>query len=1009
MDAMDRTNLIASRTEWHALRRLRDVPPEGIELNEPRSEWHALRRLRDVPHGDGSRLRMRQAIIGLCLLWACIALPCIALAQGLDSFEGGSPRFRLVESDCEAQLIEHEISPLMPHAGRTSELFEVSCVRGNQVLLAYPIEPCAALNEFQPSIWVRCSAGNIRLGVRVVFPDAVHPLSQSRMTTIVWGDTYADTGSWQRLQIKSIADGLSRELMTIRQQFETSVNLQHPYIDALVVNAYTGPGRYRVQVDDLDLAGMIPLASVGVPLNANWRESWRWRETETRFGGTNKFPIWFQHRGEQPQWIASLGFTGLMLADVPTSDQLAMVHEAGLSAISPPPAHAIEFDQRQLAALKGWLVGVALNRDQIDSAKRNIEQAERLPEELRRPLVGEALEQFGLFGRLTSYTIVPSPDPVSAGEAASKRQWLTSSLQAIRLRSDGWVSIHAEANPPFVDQIRTARRQIEGDPDTDHSLGGEVALDQFSIAGLQQNPDKSSLATVGMFSAPSNPLGLRHNLIGAVLAGAKGVVYRTLSPLVDPLGSQNEDDRALQAAMRWCNHELMLWSPWLTAGQVLPPPQLDRADFSVARWRVREADLIVAQNIAPESQWCLPSTRNSPLIVTSNHGNESPQVVRLTEGRVEVMAVEVKSGNQQWQVDQPNSTEIFVATRDRAVLAYLRRSLETQAAENAADQLEIANFCVSQTTELAEARFSTSSPNATPSDQTVRIAQQRRLAPIQARLERGWQALQNGQPQTATAIALEVFDQTQGIAHEAFRVATSNLATPQASPFVLMPGTLKYHWMLADACARSRWQSVPIPGSQFTDLGQMQQNGWSQQRRIDDVVNLRVELVPASLDGPSGLRMAAYAKSSSAQPSDAMHRSPITTETSLPGGYEGASLRVRSAGFPVRKGQLVRITAQGLIRHTASDPASGLLVFDNQAGPVLGQLVRGAPGDRVPIEFYRFAVNDGEFRVLAECRGQCDVQLENLQANVIEPATMRSSYVTGPLYNVETSTESQPK
>ncbi len=62
----------------------------------------------------------------------------------------------------------------------------------------------------------------------------------------------------------------------------------------------------------------------------------------------------------------------------------------------------------------------------------------------------------------------------------------------------------------------------------------------------------------------------------------------------------------------------------------------------------------------------------------------------------------------------------------------------------------------------------------------------------------------------------------------------------------------------------------------------------------------------------------------------------------------------------------------------------------------MGQLVRGQPGELKEIELYRFVVRDGELRVLAECRGQCDIVIESLSASVIEPATNRQTYPTAP-------------
>lgn len=893
-----------------------------------------------------------------------LAILLVGTAQGqrLDSFEGGLPRWRLVESDCGAQLVGQEISMLNPHSGRTAELFELNCGNGQVALMAYPIEPCAVLNDFQPSIWVRCASAQVRLGVRIVFPNALHPIQHNRLTTILWGDSYIETGQWQRLRVQQLGDRLQTEMAAIRNQYDKQLNLDQPYIDSLVINAFVGTGQTRVQVDDLDFGSIVPLASIGVPLATDWREKWVWRDdNHVQFNTNNQIPIWVDNRGEQPAWLRSLGFNGMFLPRVPSPAQLDQVFEAGMAIVSPPPEHLVQFDEKKLVAVKGWLIGTALNRDQADLARQQAKYAEQLPQAMKRPLVGEALEQFWLFGRIANEIIVPAPDPISAGETASKRAWLSKNLETAKHRGEGWASVYVGANPALADQYRTALEVLQG---------------------------SSPVAP------PANPIGLRNEVIGAIMAGAKGIVYRTQSPLLDPITSQTSgatnpaDDRATQAAIRWTNSDLRLWSPWINFGQPASPPTLNRNDFAVACWRVRDAELIIVQNVHPHAQLCMPGTRNAPLALTQNVRQDPHQVIRLTEGRTELMRVDRTAGTQSWQVNNPNHVEVFVVTGNTQVLTYLRQRLNRQIMENASDQLEIANHCVELASELIEARFRLNRPMTTTENQSVRSLQQQRLMGVQSQLERGWQALQAGQYEEASNYALQMIDQTQSIMHESFVVAVRNLETPQASPMVLLPGTLKYHWILANACERSTWQNLPLPGSQFENLNQMLQTGWTQQRRLEDLVDLRVELVPpAAKLGPS-LRMAAYPKTSGGN-----NRSfePI------PGGYEGASLRVRSAGAEVRKGQLVRVSAVAHIRNCGSDPASGLLVYDNQAWTSLGQLIHGKPGDRVPIELYRFINQDGEFQLLAECRGTCDIQLESIVASVIEPATDRISYQTAPL------------
>ncbi len=898
--------------------------------------------------------------IALLVMFPPLLVP--ALAQRQDSFEGGAPRWIMVESDCQAQLTEHEISMLIPHAGRTCEMFEIACGQGRLALLAYPIEPCVALNEFQPRIWTRCSSGRIQIGARVIFPFAEHPVTLGRLNTILWGDYYTDSGQWQMLQVNELEKRLQQSIISLRQEFGSGINLDGAFIDCIVLNAYTGPGRYRVQLDDLDLQGMVPLSAMGTSADADWRERWRWRyatpSREDRFWATaNRPPVWFQHAGEPFDWLHSLGITGLVVNKLPSEQILGRIRDADLSVISPPPAHALSIADEVAPVIKGWLVGAALDGRQAEMARGQVQLVEQLPPELRRPLVGEALEQFWMYSRLTDEVIVPAPAPHSAGDLKEKFAWLAQQVAITRQRGHGWVSINVGETPATLEQYRTAARVI----------------------GLDKNPNGLDLDVSEIDKEiPCNPLGLRHQVTNAVLAGAQGLLFRSHQPLAIQGGSGNAD----VAALRWINNDLTLWGPWIMAGVSSQPPTVSGNDYVARAWNIQNSQLIIAQNCSPNSQYCVPSTAATPLSFTLSAAG-ARQVLRLTKGTLEPMQIESIATVSSWKVQRPCPIEVFVITDSPQVLAFLRNRLTATAIQNASDQLEIASYNLALAANVTAARFPASNTDA--ENQRSLRGQLDQLASIQTEIDRGWQALRANQARSATDFAYNASDEIQAILTDGMIAATANLAKPQSSPFVVTPALLSLHWKLAQACERSQWRDYNLPGAQLQNLNDLLDAGWTQQRRLEEQVDLRVEIVPPTSQRGGGLRMAAYSKQ---QPE---------VIAPVPGGYEGASLRVRSSAAPIRAGQLVRVSAVAHVLRASREPDSGLLIYDNQAGPSLGQLVRGAAGQRLPIELYRFAIADGEFRILAECRGECDIVLESIHASVIEPATDRVGFPVTPL------------
>lgn len=912
-----------------------------------------LGNLYDLPKAlDGSRkvkfglltpyptLRLLTAGLIVCVAQA-------AWAQwSTDSFEGGSPRWLLVDSDCNAQLTEQQISLLLPHNGRTCELLELACGHGTMAILAYPIEPCAIIEEFKPSLWVRSSSGGIQLGVRVVFPFAEHPSTGGRLSTVLWGSAYADTGQWQMLRVEALEEQLRQESIVLRKRFGSNLRLEGAYIDSIVVNGYTGPGRFRLQLDDLELRGMVSMAATGNPPPANWRQDWRWvhrgPSKESRYWARPNTPaVWIQYRGEQLGWLKSLGFTGLVMDQIPTAEQLAEAHRSELDVISPPPTYPIEYPPESLASLKGWLIGAALDHRQANLAQAQAERVSALPVSMHKPLVAEALEDYFRFSRLADQLIVPQPLPAAAGEPREKVEWLAQRLGTTKQRSDGWVSISLGIPPNLTDQFKTALEIV--DPTAD---GEALTID---------------------------PLGFRQQLVSSVVSGAKGVFVRTFRPL----DLRNTSDSAQLAAIRWVQNDLRLWGPWIVSGQPVRPPTTNDPSWMSASWRIEDSQLIIAQTGRNGSQYCVPPTFQSPLEMGLPSATAGQQVFRLTSGSLERVAVESSPAGLKWRIERPVPVESFLVSSNPVVINFARRHMQAVASQNAADQAEVVSHSMRLAAELASARGrrdEAPDPNE--------IAHSQALAAAQQQIDSGLQALRSQQFIAATRLFQEASDAIQGVLFDGYTRATENLATPQSSPLVVTAAALPLHWKIADACERSQWLELELPGGSFRDLNGMLQAGWEQKRRLEEKVNLRVELVPPVTSQSGGLRLAAYS---------------LHSDTPVMGGFEGASLRVRSAAVPVEAGQLIRVSATARILHADNQPGSGLLVYDNQVGQSLGQLVRGQPSQSIPVELYRFAVQDGEFRLLAECRGECDIVLEAVRISVIRPATNRSSYSTNPL------------
>lgn len=870
-----------------------------------------------------------------------------ASAQMRDSFEGGNPRWQLVESDCSAQVANQEISPSLPQAGQTCESLEMICTNGTYAYLALPLEPCKAIDELSPSIWVQCSSSRIRLGVSVIFPNAVHPTTGGRLQTILWGSIYDAAGNWQRLEVKNCEALLAEELLSLRQKFG-NLNDEGAYIDAVVLNTYTGPGRYRVLIDELTVPGLIPISTLGVPVAVDWRARWRWRDgagsEELRWSQSSnrRLPVWWQYQGESLPWLQSLGFQGLLLDRVPSPAMLSEAQASRLLVIAPPPTQTLAVDEKLWQGVKGWLVGAAVDARSLESLKSEVLRVSQFPEPLQRPTIAEAMEDYWAFSRVVDELIVPAPPNVSAGLPQEKLEWLRGNLQNTRRAGTSWVSISTEPLPGWHEQIRRAQQIVD--------------------------PTAEELDT-------TDPMQLRLQVAKAVAAGAQGFLFRS----TEPLDGNGNEQRVRVAAMRMINRDLKLIGPWVSGGQIAPIPQMDRTDYAAAAWITSRSHLIMFVQHSPDAAHSLPPTRDKPLVASMPLPTGIHNVWRITGGAVQSLPLRPSAEGMSWEIPAPDPIEFCVLTDNPVVERYVSRTVNQSGTESAEDMLDIANHQLMIASRVTAARWYRT-------DMEARDELPRRytttIATAQGLVEQGYARLRSNRPRLALDAAGQAYDAAQMILHESYTTAIANLASPQSSPLVLSPATLPYHWQVANACDRSEWRPLALPAGEFTNLTGMLDAGWTQQRRSLDRADMKVELVPVSAsaesNGSSGLRLAAMPRPGQV----------------LPGGYEGATIRVRSAPADVKRGELVRIIGRAVIRRAPQEPGAGLLVYDNKSGPALGQLVRGEAGQVVPIELYRFVTDDQPLRILTELRGACDIVLEGLALSAIAPAENIQRYPT---------------
>ena len=198
------------------------------------------------------------------------AILCLALvhlvgrhlpAVVVESFETDRPTWRLIESDCSAQIAAQSRVFTGAQQGRGCEQLRVFAQRGSYAYVGQPIKPASVIAEIAPSLWIKSDRVGLQLLARVVLPRTIDPRSGRPLTTLLAGTSYQKVGSWQRLSIDDAAIRLTRQERVLRAQFGREVDAREAYIDLILLNAYGGPGNTTLSIDQLELGAYVASSS----------------------------------------------------------------------------------------------------------------------------------------------------------------------------------------------------------------------------------------------------------------------------------------------------------------------------------------------------------------------------------------------------------------------------------------------------------------------------------------------------------------------------------------------------------------------------------------------------------------------------------------------------------------------------------------------------------------------------------------------------------------------------
>ena len=860
---------------------------------------------------------------GLFLAALMVSFARSAHSQVFDSFDSVRPQFRLWQSDAKAQLLPNQKTE------PSVENIAIAYGNGTFAYLIYPIQRCAVIEDLTASIKIRSAQSGLRIGLRVVFPRSTDPATHDPLVEVLLGTPTEGEGRWSTSTINNLMSQFENRVRVLRARYGPSIELQDPYVDAVILSLYSLPGTVMLQVDDLQVEGMIaptltdprefPIDGMPNPSKQSVPEQLRSLQASV--------PRWIQHQGESLDYLKSIGFNAIVTNRANDALVMEQAARSQMGVIAPPPDFVpAESLANNYQHIQGWLLGMQLDQSHVEATRSLVSKLSRFPQSLARPMIGEAMEMYGPYSRLSDLLAVPLPLPTRVRSSRESSGIMQSDLRPLAGRSSPLISIATQLPNEWISQKAMAERALEG------GIGNTSDYDLLQV---------------------------RLQVYRSMMQGARGWVFRSGAPL----DSGDLTSIARSQGYASINQEIELLMPWIRTGQsAWQTLQVDSPDHVGSILETPNSQLAIVMAAGPMDQICSVAPKTERIQVTLPVSGQLRNVFRITDGELEMIRPQQSPNGLVISIERPALVELIVSVNDPKPVEYLRGQLNALAPSLVESRIDI-------------------------TQQVLEIAQRTLNARQVATRDPQWDEIRNAESlirmstyqlaRSKIPLALKASDQAlltlQHIVRNAWNDASEQFSAFQSSPLLASPLSLPLHFEFNRLLAGRNWQSIDFPGTPFRSTEEFTRSQWQVVRRLPD--SIQSDCTIGAL-GPDG------------QPTLVLSTRPIKNQP-IPSGYAGVALRVSSPPLIAPIGSLIHIKGLVRIQSMPGESQSGLLVCDSIGGETLGQLISSAdPSQNEWRRFglIRFVTQADGIQLHLETRGQIQAIISGLEAEMIIPS-----------------------
>jgi len=882
-----------------------------------------------------SRRHWGVAIVAFCL---CAASVSIVRAQLVDPLDAYPPRWQLGYSDCEARVINHVNQPTSGVGGSGCESISIQAGRGTQAMLEYRIEPTRVIDELTARVFIKSSKTGQTIGLRVRFPLVIDAVTGQSVSVTILGAKYREAGQWQMVGVGAIEKQLRLKSYALRRQHGTEANFSEAFVDAVVINAYTGPGDTTILIDNLAIDAMVPVSSMrefadprgnagsgqlaaerfdtGTITQAT--QSPKLRSYNSPFNAGKVWKI-LQHHGEPLQWVKTLGFDAVLLSRSPDHAILSEAMRSGVTLFAPPPTAPDPNLTPLLEPLAGYYIGTSLATGNLNSASELGDKISRWPTAWQRPLIVAPAESFRQYAAIADALVHDLPPSVRALAGPEEVEVLSDRLS------------------------RSGRTQIDA-----------VGVQTDAPESLKRQLD----AITGSIGAPRGEDLYWHSVLLQVARSMelspRAILFRSNRSLTS--GTSEAQHRSM--ALSYVNRYIDSIAPLVSVAVAESKLPTSGPPFHNGRLAFPGGELLILTTNAQRHGMVLAGDGDS-LRISLPPSDSTKIAWRLTHFTAERMSVETSSSGVHLEVVSPDVVETIVLSSDPALGGRIAKLLQPLANQAAGDRWQMTREALQQVNDDWRVATAARVVAVSPSALDMLRAAQSTLRDAEPMFRGGDAGATLRMSRRADAWTMKARWQLA----TALSAADRSTATTSCPP-MLAVGGIAAQIMWWPLMSEAGWSDNLMIGGALDSNELLGKAGWTVGKRPDLQSTARSEVSIAS--GPQ------------AEGTGCLIANVTTLHgENLPGGYAGTMLQIRSpavrfaAKTPIRIDVKVKTLGFG-------GPDQGVLVYENVAGPELGVLVRATPQWQ-NVTLYRQTIAEGEVNVILELIGAGEVAVDDVR------------------------------